>query len=235
MRQGSTAIISNHWQWFAKDVLWGTLRRALWYGVCSASAFSVFAYLVFQGLVPAGQPMAVQVIEACLLAGIYLIGGGIVGSLLGICTVERHIGAVADAIYQTVRATVFSVPKINVEGSVSTEAIRQAMNSPIAARLKGLSQELGAARFLYNWLAAKPLQLLEASMVRDFLPTLTGSTVQQSTVDEFIRSRLAPLVASRLKANTRILRLLAWLLAISVLFVSIVVLALVRLALAPRV
>ena len=221
--------MTEYWKAFAKDVLWKTIKKAFGYSIVGGFACVILAFIVLATWIPTNHSTSRKFLEGVFMVAVFAMAGFGCGFLFGICTLHSHVERIADAVYQTVRGMVGdSAARIGGSAqSISTEQLRRLMDSDAGAWLTKFSTNFGAAKRLYQWVVRRPVQLLQKSIVSEFLPKITEANISMNTVEEFIRNHLVQVVKLPLEAKLKTVQYAAVLIGCIALAIPLILMRLV--------
>jgi len=171
--------MTEYWKAFLKNVLWRTIRAAITYAVLLSFVFFILAVIAVLVAVPAGHSGTRKTLDSVMVFLVYVPAGVVCGFMLGVATLHRHIEQIVDAVYQTVRGIVSASVGTVAGGiqSISSDQLRRVMSSDMGAKLAAFTKDFGAAGKLYAWIVRRPAQLIQESVLREFLPSTSGADV----------------------------------------------------------
>jgi hypothetical protein len=203
--------MTENWKALFKNVLWKTIKRAIAYSLLFGFVFFILAVIAVLVAVPAGHSGIRKILDSVLVFLVYVPAGMVCGFMLGVAALDRHIEQIVDAVYQTVRGVVSASLGTVADGaqSISSDQLRRVMSSDTGAKFTAFAKDFGAARKLYAWVVRGPTQLMQQSILREFLPSITGANVSMSVLDDFIKHHLLHVVRLPLQAKLRTVRYVA--------------------------
>ena len=136
------------------------------------------------------------------------MSGIVCGFLFGLATLHRYLEQIVDAVYQTIRGMLIdSLGKLgDGRQSIPTERIGRLLDSDAGIWVTSVAKNFGPAKKLYEWIVRKPVQLVRASIVGEFLPSIKVPTVSLDTLDEFVKNHLVQVVRVPLQAQLRMVQ-----------------------------
>ena len=197
--------MTDYWKSFLKEVLWKTLKTGIAYSVVMGILAFILAVVVLSTAIPAGHSGIRKTLEAVLILVLYGAAGVVCGFLFGTSTLHRHIERIAESAYQTVRTLIGSSAETVASGaqSITRSQLRRLIESETGSRLSAFTRDFGAMSKLYLWIIRKPVELIQQSIVRDFLASGQDANVSIAALDEFAKKHVVQIVRLPIEAKLK--------------------------------
>lgn len=219
-------MLNDYWKSFLRDVLWGTIKRAILYSLLLALVFVLLAAVAIATGIPQHHSGTRKALEGFMLFFVYGLGGATCGFLLGITTLRNQLERIVDAVYSTIRGMISTVLTKAGAGAqlIPTDQLRHFLESDARAWLGNFSRNFGAAKKIFSWLMTKPVERVRTAVLSDLLPAIKERNISASAVEEFVRHRVTTIVRIPVEAKLRALRVVAWAIGVSALVLPLLIL-----------